>query len=114
MTAIMDRLFYSSGQDLWYKPAAVVVSARRAGTTATYDQLNKYLGINKMIIVPSCYWNMVHGSKAEDVHQDEEGVSIMRQIASSMVWILKLLEEGKKAGLEKPVEIPVIRTNFIR
>ena len=114
MTAIMDRLFYSSGQDLWYKPAAVVVSARRAGTTATYDQLNKYLGINRMIVVPSSYWNMVHGSKAEEVYQDAEGVNIMRQIASSMVWVLKLLEEGKKAGLEKPVEIPVVRTNFIR
>ena len=114
MTAIMDRLFYSQGPKMWYKPAAVIASARRGGTTATYDQLNKYLGINRMIIVPSNYWNMVHGSKAEEVYQDVEGVNTMRQIASSMVWVLKLLEEGKKVGLEKPVEIPVARTNFIR
>ena len=53
ITAFLDRAFYSascSGHADYFKfkPAATVISARRAGTTATYDQLNKYFGINQM------------------------------------------------------------------
>lgn len=114
MVAIMDRLFYAYGGYMKLKPAASVVSARRAGTTASYDALNKYVGINDMLQVPSTYWNMVHGSKAEDVLKDEEGVTIMRAIGSNMAWLLKLLANAKGTELEKPVLIPKARTNFIR
>ncbi len=72
------------------------------------------IGINNMLQVPSTYWNMVHGSKPEDVFKDEEGVCIMRAIASNMAWLLKLLESAKGTKLEKPVQIPKVRTNFIR
>ena len=70
MTAFMDRLFYSelggNGNKAFYmKPAAAVVSARRAGTTATFDQLNKYFTIQEMPVVSSRYWNMIHGATAE-------------------------------------------------
>lgn len=112
--AAMDRLFYSHGKYMQFKPAASVVSARRAGTTASYDVLNKYIGINNMLQVPSTYWNMVHGSKAEDVLKDEEGVTVMRAIGSNMAWLLKLLDKAKGTDLEKPVLIPKARTNFIR
>ena len=112
--AALDRLFYSHGKYMQFKPAASVVSARRAGTTASYDVLNKYIGINNMLQVPSTYWNMVHGSKAEDVLKDEEGVSVMRAIGSNMAWLLKLLVKVKGTDLEKPVLIPKSRTNFIR
>ena len=114
MIAAMDRLFCAFGQNFKFKPAACVVSARRAGTTASYDVLNKYIGINNMIAVPSTYWNMVHGSKAEDVLKDEEGVTIMQAIASNMAWLLKLLDGAKGTPLEKPVMIPKARTNFIK
>ncbi len=114
MVALMDRLFWSAGRDMKYKPAASVVSARRAGTTAAYDVLNKYIGINNMIQVPATYWNMVHGACAEEVAKDEEGVSIMRAIGSNMAWLLKLLESAKGTELEKPVEVKKARTNFIR
>lgn len=114
MIAAMDRLFYAFGEHMRLKPAACVVSARRAGTTASYDVLNKYIGINNMIQVPSTYWNMVHGSKAEEVYEDEEGVSIMRAIGSNMAWLLKLLQSVKGTPLEKPVNIPKAKTNFIR
>ena len=80
MISFLDRLFYAASSYLAYKPGAVVVSARRAGTTATYDELNKYLGISNMLIVPAPYWNMVHGNTAEEVKQDKEGLYIMRQI----------------------------------
>lgn len=114
MVAAMDRLFAAFGKYMQFKPAASVISARRAGTTASYDVLNKYIGINNMLQVPSTYWNMVHGSKAEEVLKDEEGVTIMRAIGSNMAWLLKLLENAKGTDLEKPVLIPKVRTNFIR
>ncbi len=75
----MDRLFYStfSNPDLFrLKPAAAIMSARRAGTTTTYDQLNKYFGMKQMPIISSRYWNMVHGSTPEEVMQDEAGSAI--------------------------------------
>ena len=114
MVSAMDRLFYAFGKHMQFKPAASIVSARRAGTTASYDVLNKYIGINSMIAVPSTYWNMVHGNAAEEVLKDEEGVTIMQAIASNMAWLLKLLESAKGTELEKPVIIPKARTNFIR
>ncbi|MGN0814544.1 MAG: flavodoxin family protein [Candidatus Coproplasma sp.] len=114
MIAVLDRLFASHGAQMQFKPAASVVSARRAGTTASYDVLNKYIGINNMLQVPSSYWNMVHGNSAEEVIRDEEGVTIMRAIGSNMAWLLKLLQSAKGTGLEKPVVIPKARTNFIR
>ena len=114
MLAVMDRLFYSAGKYMQYKPAACIASARRAGTTATYDILNKYIGINNMLMVPACYWNMVHGSKPEDVKQDLEGLQVMRTLGNNMAWLLKLLETGRANGLEHPESEEKIRTNFIR
>ncbi len=114
LLSILDRLFYSAGKYMQYKPAACVVSARRAGTTATYDVLNKYIGINNMIMVPANYWNMVHGSRPEDVKQDLEGLQIMRTLGINMAWMLKLLENGKMNGVEMPVIEDKIFTNFAR
>ena len=112
--ALLDRLFYAYGGNMKFKPAASVIAARRAGTTASYDVLNKYIGINSMIQVPSTYWNMIYGSNAQEAIKDEEGVTVMRAIASNMAWLLKLLEKSKGTELEKPVIIPKARTNFIR
>ena len=114
ITCALDRLFYSAGGTMRYKPAAAVVSARRAGTTATLDQLNKYFTINQMPIVSSCYWNMVHGNRPEEVLQDEEGVSIMRTLGHNMAWMIKCIRAGRQAGLEAPTTEPRAWTNFIR
>ncbi len=112
--ALLDRLFYSHGKYFKFKPAAAVVAARRAGTTASFDVLNKYIQINNMIQVPSTYWNMVFGANAEDTKQDKEGESVMRAIGSNMAWLIKLLENAKGTDLEKPVLIEKVKTNFIR
>ncbi len=114
MVALLDRLFWSAGIHMRFKPAASIVSARRAGTTAAYDVLNKYIGINNMLQVPATYWNMVHGATAEEVAKDEEGVTIMQSIASNMAWLLKLLKSAEGTPLEKPEIIKKARTNFIR
>lgn len=112
--SFLDRMFYAGGSYLVNKPAAAVVSARRAGTTATLDAINKYFMINRMPIVSSNYWNMVHGSNPEQVLQDEEGLQIMRTLANQMAWLLKCMEAGKQAGIAQPECEAKIMTNFIR
>jgi multimeric flavodoxin WrbA len=118
ITSFLDRAFYSSSQGngleaFKHKPASVICSARRGGTTATYDQLNKYLGISQMPIISSFYWNMVHGNTPEEVKQDSEGLATMRQLGRNMAFFLKCIEAGKKDGLT-PEEEPKIAFNFIR
>lgn len=115
VTSFLDRFFYSGGRYTAFKPAAALASARRAGTTATLDQLNKYFMISQMPVVSSQYWNMVHGSCPEDVRQDEEGMQIMRVLGRNMAWLLQSIELGKKAGLACPqADKEKKRTNFIR
>ena len=114
MTSFLDRLFYSVGGKLVGKPAAVVVSARRGGTTAAYEQLLKYPGIMEMPIVSSCYWNNVHGSCPEDVQKDEEGLRTMRVLGRNMAWLLRCIAAGTAAGVPAPRQEPMARTNFIR
>ena len=114
MTSFLDRLFYSASEKMRGKPAAVVVSARRGGTTAAYEQLLKYPGICQMPIISSCYWNMVHGSCAEEVEQDLEGLRTMRVLGHNMAYFLHCLAAGRAAGVPLPPEEPPARTNFIR
>ena len=114
ITSFMDRLFVSAGKAMRGKPAACVASARRAGTTATLDQLLKYFYICGLPVVPSQYWAMVHGAKAEDVAQDLEGLQIMRTMAKYLAWMLKCFKAGRDAGVNPPELEAVVRTNFIR
>ncbi len=117
MTSFMDRLFYStfSNSDIFrLKPAATVVSARRAGTTATFEQLNKYYTMTQMPVISSRYWNMVHGSNPEEVKQDEEGMQIMRILGKNMAYYLKCIEAGKEKGVKQPEMEEITFTNFIR
>ena len=114
ITCVLDRLFYSASASLKYKPAAAIVSARRAGTTAALEQLNKYFTINQMPLVSSRYWPMVHGNTPEQVRQDEEGMQIMRYLARNMAWLLKCIEAGRNAGIAAPAEETRVFTNFIR
>ncbi len=114
MGAFMDRAFYSGGGKLAYKPAAGVVSCRRGGASAAFDQLNKYFTINSMPVVSSQYWNQVHGSTPEQVLQDLEGVQTLETLAKNMAWLLKCIEAGKSAGIDRPQQEKAVRTNFIR
>lgn len=116
LLALLDRLYYSGAAKVRYKPFAAVVSARRAGTSASMDILHKYALINDQPVVGSMYWNMVHGAvnKGEDVLKDEEGCQTLRQLARNMVYLTKCIEFGKKEGLTPPQRDPKIKTNFIR
>ncbi len=117
--AFLNRAFFAASMSgrseiFIHKPAAAVASARRAGTTATLDELNKYFTITQMPIISGRYWNMVHGSCADDVRQDLEGMQNMRILARNMAYYLKCIEAGKKAGVELPKKEEVVFTNFIR
>lgn len=110
---VLDRLFGIARKDLAHKPAAAVVSARRGGTAAAMDNLNKYFMICEMPVVSSCYWNMVFGNTPEEVLQDAEGLRTMRLLGHNMAWLLKCIEAGRAAGVERKTEEPA-KTNFIR
>ena len=113
MASFLDRLFFSTPFDKRMKVGAAVVSARRAGTTATFDEMNKYFTINEMPIASSRYWNMVHGYSREDVLKDEEGVQCMRILGRNMAFLLRAIAaEKEKNGL--PEQEEVTYTNFIR
>lgn len=115
ITSLMDRMFYCGSRVLRGKPAAAVVSARRAGTTAAIDQLNKYFIISGMPIAASQYWPMVHGNTPAEVMQDEEGLQIMRQLARNLAWMMKSFAIAREHGILPPApEKDKKRTNFIR
>lgn len=113
LLSFMDRAFYSGGQHFVFKPAAAVLSARRAGTTASFDVINKYFTICSMPVVSSTYWNHVYGTQPEEVQQDKEGLMTMYNIGKNMAWLLRCIALGKERGIEAP-ENEKLRTNFVR
>lgn len=117
--SFLDRAFYCSSSAIdehpfRFKPAAAVISARRGGTTASFDVVNKYFTISMMPIVSSSYWNMVHGNSPEEVMQDLEGLQTMRNIGTNMAWMLKSIACGKEHGIGLPIVEKGVRTSFIR
>ncbi len=115
ITSLMDRMFYAGSRLMRAKPACAIVSARRAGTTAALDQLNKYFTISGMPIATSQYWPMVHGNTPEQVEQDEEGLQIMRQLGRNLAWMMKSFAIAKEHGILPPDREQERKvTNFIR
>lgn len=115
LTAFLDRLFYSTSRRMQGKVGACVVSCRRGGATAAYDQLNKYFGISNMVVATSQYWNQIHGNTREEALQDEEGLQTMRSLGENIAWLLRLIECGRQNGVEGPkYDEKKVRTNFIR
>ena len=113
MNSFLDRLFFSTPFSKRMKVGAAISSARRAGTTATFDQMNKYFTISEMPIASGRYWNMVHGYSMEDVMRDEEGVQNLRILARNIAFLVKAIAaEKEKNGLPEKEEI--VFTNFIR
>lgn len=110
----LDRMFYAGGAAFAHKPGAAVASARRGGTTASLDVLNKYFTISQMPVVSSSYWNMVHGNTPDEVRQDLEGLQTMRNLARNMAWLLRCIACGRENGIPAPRRETGFRTNFIR
>lgn len=114
LTTACDRLFLSDASLFRGKPGAAVVSCRRGGAAAAFDQLNKYFTGSNMPVVTTPYWNMVHGLTPEEVRRDEEGMQTMRALGRNMAWLLKCIAAGKEQGHTFPEGEPPVFTNFIR
>lgn len=111
--SVLDRVFYAGKKAFEFKLGASVISARRGGTVASFDVLNKYFTINQMPVVSSTYWNNVHGNNKEEVKQDLEGMQTMYNLGKNMAWLLKCIESGKNNNINTP-ENKTVKTNFIR
>lgn len=112
--SFLDRVFYSGSRAFKFKPAASVAVARRSGTTASFDCLNKYFGISQMPVAGSTYWNNVHGAVPGEVSFDEEGMRTMRNLARNLAWMIRCFDAGKKNGIPLPETETGNKTNFIR
>lgn len=116
MTSFLDRVFMIdeyNGDHFAGKPAAVA-TCRRSGATAALDQMNKYMADCNMPIVPSQYWNVVHGNTPDEIRRDVEGLQTMRTLAKNMAWLLKCIATGREHGIEFPTHEQHTMTNFIR
>ena len=112
--SVLDRTFYAGKAAFAGKPGAGVVSARRGGTAASYDVLNKYFGISSMPVVSSTYWNMVYGNTPDEVRRDAEGMQTMRNLGRNMAYLIKCIAAGRAAGIEAPAQETAAKTNVIR
>ena len=117
LTSFPARVFFIdefNGEHFAGKPAAAIATCRRSGATAALDQLNKYMTDCNMPIVPSQYWNVVHGNTPDEIRRDAEGLQTMRTLARNMAWMLKCFSLGKEHGIAFPVHEKHTMTNFIR
>jgi multimeric flavodoxin WrbA len=114
MKAFLDRVFYTSGANknlFRHKVGAALVAVRRAGGLPAFNELNNYLNYSEMVIPTSNYWNVIYGAKPGDIHQDEEGIQIMRILGKNMAWLLKVIDQSR---INKPEVERKKSTNFIR
>ncbi len=110
----LQRLFYSTHFDKSLKVGASVVSARRSGCTATFDELNKFFTLCNMPVATSQYWNNIYGWEPGEGSVDDEGRQVMRVLARNMTFLMKSIALGKQEiGLPKE-ETPRVWTNFTR
>lgn len=114
LLSAMDRLFYAGGQFLRHKPAAAVLTARRAGTTASMDVINKYFTINQMPIVASTYWNQTYRDSNGAPTTDAEGLQVLEHLGNNMAWLLRCIAAGKQQGIITPSQNKTVMTNFVR
>ncbi len=119
LLSFLDRAFYADGKDEEYdafkfKPGAAVAVARRGGSSAGLDVINKYFGIAQMPVAGSTYWNMLYGLNASDADDDAEGLQTMRNLAKNMVWMLRSFAAGQKSAVAYPQTETVEVTNFVR
>lgn len=114
LISFLNRLFFATENRMAGKVGAAVVSCRRGGASATFEQLNQYFAICNMPIVSSQYWNSVHGFTPEDVRKDKEGLQTMRVLGQNIAWLLKCIKIGRENGIDKPIYERRLHTHFIQ
>lgn len=114
LISLLDRMFYAGGSLMRFKPAAGLACARRAGTTLTIDQINKYFQINCMPVASSTYWPMVHGRAEGEAQADAEGMRAVRNLARNLAWMMKSFAAARAAGIDHPEAEGGPMTSFVR
>ena len=115
LLSLLDRLFYSNLHTDWsMKVGAAVSIARRGGSTATMDVLNKYFLKTNMPVVPSQYWSIAHGTAPGEVTQDEEGMQTMRQLGLNMAFLIKSIHLGLQQFGSPKIQEKLVETHYIR
>ena len=114
LVSVLNRLFFSTSFEKRFKVGAAVVSARRMGTTATLDALNKYFLHGEMPVAASRYWNAVHGNSPQEVMKDEEGLQTMRTLGRNMAFLIRAIHSERERNALPEQEPQRIATNFIR
>ena len=114
LMSALQRLFYSTSFDKSLKVGASVVSARRSGCTATFDELNKFFPLANMPVATSQYWNNIYGWEPGEGKADAEGRQVMRVLARNMVFLMKSIALGKQELIVPGSEEQRVWTNFFR
>lgn len=115
LLSLLDRLFYSSLHKDWtMKVGASVAVARRGGSTATMDVLNKYFLKTNMPVAPSQYWSIAHGTSPGEVVKDEEGMQTMRQLGLNMAFMIKSFHLGMQQLGSPKIREELVETHYIR
>ena len=114
LMSALQRLFYSTSFDKSLKVGASVVSARRSGCTATFDELNKFFTLCNMPVATSQYWNNIYGWDPGEGKEDAEGRQVMRVLARNMVFLMKSIALGKTEYGAVLTAEPRVWTNFTR
>ncbi|MBO4262251.1 MAG: flavodoxin family protein [Clostridia bacterium] len=112
--SFLDRLFYSADCDRRMKVGAAFAVARRGGTTATFDVLNKYFTISGMPIASGDYWNNGFGREKGDIIEDKEGLRNARVVAGRMVFLMRAIADAKQKYPEFSEEEPRVSTHFVK
>lgn len=105
LISFLDRLMYSTPYSKQLKVGAAVVSARRSGSSAALDVLDKYFTNRNMVLAGSTNWNIVHGFTPEDVQKDLEGLQTVRNLARNVAFLAKAISEAKEKYGVPPVEL---------
>ena len=114
LISALQRLFYSTHFDKTLKVGASIVSARRSGCTATFDELNKFFTLANMPVATSQYWNNIYGWEPGEGKADAEGRQVMRVLARNMVFLMKSIALGKQELIVPGSEEQRVWTNFFR
>lgn len=111
--SFLDRLFYSANCPLKYKVGAAFAVARRGGTVASFDVLNKYFTIRGMPVASGDYWNNGFGREKGEIRKDLEGLRNARTVAKRMAFLMSAIRDAKEKYPELLEEEPRVATHFI-
>ena len=114
IVSFLDRLFYSRNYDVRMKVGAAFAVARRGGTTASFDCLNKYFTISGMPVASGDYWNNAFGREKGEIEKDAEGLRNARVVAKRMVFLMNAIKDAKEKYPNMLEDEKRVSTHFIK